>query len=46
MYFKLHLNATRGGIKAIPDATQQLEEVRKHLKLALVPKNCGQGVAD
>src|SRR4051794_33384302 len=46
MYFQLHLNATRGGVKSIPHPGFQRAEARKHIKLALGPHDSDQGFMD
>jgi hypothetical protein len=46
MYFQLHLNAVRGGIKSISDVAFQRAEARKHIKLSLGPRDSEQGFTD
>jgi len=46
VYFQLHLNATRGGVKSIPNVQFQRSEARKHLKLMMAPRDSGEIITD
>jgi hypothetical protein len=45
-FYNLYLNATRGGIKSIPDVAFQRAEARRHVQLSLAPKGGTDLISD